>query len=262
MADTGPTTLHSAVELLDAVDLGQLTLHFQAILSLPDQEVEGFEALVRWQHPELGLLGPGDFLPVDMDGGLGWALTNFVIEAAIRACATWRAAGVPGGVAVNISPGRLADEILPAFLADLLARYRLAPHLLTVEITEAQCRIDPEGLGRALAELSGLGIRVSLDDFGTGTSTLTRLQHATFDEIKIDRSFTNGVHEPTDRAIVAFAVGLAHSLGMIAVAEGVENETILDSVIALGADRVQGFHLHRPADSVTQFGSPGAANGH
>lgn len=241
------TRLDSAIELLEAVDRHQLVLHYQAVFTVPNLRVAGFEALVRWEHPSRGLLAPGEFLPADMDGGLGWALTNFVLEEAVRACAAWQERGLAAGVSVNISPGRLADDVLPEFLAALLSRYRLDSHWLTVEVTEARCGLDPDGIRRALQALSRLGMRISLDDFGTGDSTLARLRCLHFDEVKIDRSFVGGSHvDPTDRNIVAFATALAHSLGMNVVAEGVETGECLRTVAALGVNLAQGYHLHKP----------------
>ena len=247
MADTS-TSLHSAIDLLEAIEHQELALYYQALFSVPALEVVGFEALLRWEHPTRGTLAPGVFLPADMDGGLGWTLTNFVLEEAVRACSAWQEQGLRAGVSVNISPGRLADEVLPELLTTLLARYDVEPHWLTVEITEARCGLDPEGVRKALNALSRLGIQISLDDFGTGDSTLARLRCLHFDEVKIDRCFVAGAAtDPTDRHIVAFATNLAHSLGMKVVAEGVENAAALATVQALGVDIAQGFHLHRPS---------------
>ena len=252
MSVTG-TTLQSAVALLEAIDARQLRVHYQALYALPEVEVSGFEALVRWEHPTRGLLLPGEFLPTDMDGGLGWTLTNYVLEESIRACAAWQREGVRAGVSVNISPGRLADEVLPAHLVELLRHHDLAAHWLTVEITESRCGVDPEGVKRALNALSRLGVRVSLDDFGTGDSSLARLKDLHFDEVKIDRCFVKGVAtDPTDRHIVTFTTALAHSLGMKVVAEGVETEAALAVLAKLGVDTIQGFHLHRPEAVVAQ----------
>ena len=242
------TTLQSAVALLEAIDARQLTVHYQALYALPARRVCGYEALVRWEDPTRGLLHPAEFLPADMDGGLGWALTNFVLDEAIRACAGWQRDGVAAGVSVNISPGRLADEVLPAHLLDLLERHGVEPQWLTVEITESRCSADPIGVKRALVALSRLGVRISLDDFGTGDSTLVRLKDLHVDEIKVDRCFVEGVaSDPTDRYIVTFATALAHSLGMKVVAEGVETEGCLEALETLGVDIAQGYLLHRPA---------------
>ena len=223
-------------------------LHYQAIHRLPSLEVVGFEALVRWDHPYLGLLLPGEFLPADMDGAVGWVLTNFVLEQAVRDCAQWQAEGTTAGVSVNISPGRLADELLPGHLVDLLSHYGLDPRALTVEMTEARCAVDPCGIARALTRIRELGVRLSLDDFGTGDATLARLRQIPFDEIKIDRCFISNIDTmTTDREIVSFSAALAHRLGMRVVAEGVETAATLNELVQISVDYAQGFLLHRPA---------------
>jgi EAL domain-containing protein (putative c-di-GMP-specific phosphodiesterase class I) len=119
------TPMTSAVALLEAIDSDELRLHYQAIHSLPDCAVVGYEALIRWEHPQLGLLQPDEFLPADMGGGIGWALTNFVLEAALAQCARWRRGGRDLGVSVNISPGPLADELLPLQVLTLLERHHV-----------------------------------------------------------------------------------------------------------------------------------------
>jgi EAL domain-containing protein (putative c-di-GMP-specific phosphodiesterase class I) len=249
VSGTSTITLHSAIELLEAIEDDQLRLHYQAIFTVPVRRIASFEALVRWQHPEHGLLLPASFLPPDMDSGLGWVLTNFVLEEAVRACAAWQRGGIRAGVSVNVSPGRLADEFLPEHLAELLARYDLDASWLTIEMTEARCDVDADDIRRACAALAALGVKLSIDDFGTGEATLTRLRHLQFDQVKIDRCFVAGaVSDATDRSIATFATQLAHSLGMTVVAEGVETSEMLDLVIDLGVDMVQGFHLHRPRD--------------
>jgi EAL domain-containing protein (putative c-di-GMP-specific phosphodiesterase class I) len=242
-----PTPLASAVEILIAIDEDQLVLHYQGIFDAESIDLLGVEALVRWRHPEAGLILPARFLPHDMSGGVGWALTNFVVEAAVRQCAQWLRRGREVEVSVNIAPGRLSDEFLPAQICELLERYEVPPRLLTVEITEDRCRIDPSGIKRALLALRQLGVRLSLDDFGIGDSSLERLRQLRFDEIKIDRTFVGScATDPTDRHIVASMTSLAHDLGTRVVAEGVEDERSLEVLADLGVDRVQGFLLHRP----------------
>ncbi|MEN3272935.1 MAG: diguanylate cyclase [Actinomycetota bacterium] len=257
MSDSTTTTLHSAIELLEAIEDDQVRLHYQAIFSVPSRRIDSFEALLRWQHPEHGLLLPMSFLPADMDSGLGWVLTNFVLEEAVRACATWQHAGIRAGVSVNVSPGRLADEFLPDHLAELLDRHELDAGWLTIEMTESRCDVDADDIRRACAALAECGVRLSIDDFGTGEATLTRLRHLQFDQVKIDRCFVAGaVSDATDRNIASFATDLAHSLGMTVVAEGVETSEMLDLVIDLGVDLVQGFHLHRPRELEAHWRSP------
>jgi EAL domain-containing protein (putative c-di-GMP-specific phosphodiesterase class I) len=242
------TAMSSAVALLEAIEAGELVVHYQAIYRLGTSQVCGFEALVRWDHPTQGLLGPDSFLPSDMGGGLGWALTNFVLEEAIRQCAEWRAAGQDVGVSVNISPGPLADELLPTQVCDLLERYGVPPEALTVEITEHRCAIDPGGIAVALGQLARAGVRLSLDDFGTGESSLARLRELRFDELKIDRCFI--IHladKDTDQHIVRFITELAHQLGCTVVAEGIEAQAALQLLNEMGVECGQGYLLHRPA---------------
>jgi EAL domain-containing protein (putative c-di-GMP-specific phosphodiesterase class I) len=246
----GPAALAAVVDVLEAIELGQFRLHYQAIFSLtarPSSPV-AFEALARWAHPDHGLLLPQRFLPDPLDDELGWALTNFALEESVRQCARWQRAGLDASVAVNIAPGALAEEILPDQVGAVLERYCLPPHRLTVEITENRCALDPIGMAQALAKLSVLGVRVSLDDFGTGDSSLARLREIHFDELKIDRSFVRELPSgDTDVAIVEMVTDLAHRLGSIVVAEGIESDGALRTLRALSVDRGQGFLLGRPA---------------
>lgn len=242
------------MDLLQGIDERRLLLHYQGIFDVATGELQGAEALVRWNHPLLGILPPGEFLPNDMSGGLGWALTNFVLEEAIRQCSEWRSQGHDIGVSVNISPGRLADEILPDHIGRVLAHQGLPADALTVEITEHRCNIDPAGIKTALVALARLGVQLSLDDFGTGDSSLSRLRHLHFDEIKIDREFVTDLStDPTDRYITRFVTDLAHNLGSRVVAEGVETTASRDTLDEMGVDLVQGFLLHRPAPADQLF---------
>jgi EAL domain-containing protein (putative c-di-GMP-specific phosphodiesterase class I) len=252
------TSLSSAVDLLQAIDDREIVVHYQAIFDVESLAVVGAEALVRWLHPQLGLLTPDAFLPTDLDGGLGWALTNFVLEEAIRQCAEWRTAGEDVSVAVNISPGRLVDEILPEWIASMLAREGLPPKALTIEVTEQRFRADPIAVRKALDRLATLGVEISLDDFGTGDSSLNRLRYLHFDELKIDREFIQSVAtNPTDRHISRFTAMLGTSLGSRIVAEGVETIESLDFLRTIGVQRCQGFLLHRPSPADRVLGHAG-----
>lgn len=248
MSATKVVPLGSPVDLLHEIEDARISVHYQGLFAAGSRALSGAEALVRWDHAEFGLLTPASFLPADMSGALGWTLTNFVLEEAVRQCAAWRRGGLELGVSVNISPGRLADDVLPNHIARMLVRENLPPSALTVEITEHRCSIDPDGIRRALVALARLGVRISVDDFGTGESSLARLRQLHFDEIKIDRQFVaNAASDPTDRNIVRFATHLAHELGSKVVAEGVETEEAFAAVGAVGVDLVQGYLLHRPA---------------
>jgi EAL domain-containing protein (putative c-di-GMP-specific phosphodiesterase class I) len=205
------------------------------------------EALLRWRHEERGVLLPGAFLPPDPGSGLGTAITDFVFEEAIAQCSEWRIRGLDVGVSVNVWPGRLVDESVPETVLALLRRFDVPARLLTIEVTEQASTIDASAVRDTFTALSRIGVRLSLDDFGLGDSSLSRLQQLHFDELKIDRSFvTDALTEPTDRNIIEFATGLAHSLGIQVVAEGVESAGVVDLLTSLDVDFAQGFHLQRP----------------
>jgi EAL domain-containing protein (putative c-di-GMP-specific phosphodiesterase class I) len=244
---TQSVAIHAGAGLEDALRQQQLVVHYQGIFPLQPRGPEGSEALLRWDHPTRGLLVPADFLPEDMGSTVGSMLTNFVLEDAAARAAGWQRAGLRRGVSVNIAPNRLSDEVFPAYVAALLRRHRLDPRRLTIEVTEARFGSDLRSLARPLATLARMGVRLSLDDFGTGESSLVRLQHLHFDELKIDRAFvSNSDNNPTDRHIVRFAANLAHSLGMTVVAEGIETQACLELMTRIGLDAGQGFHLQAP----------------
>lgn len=246
MSRLSATSLHSAVALLDAVEQDQLFVEYQPLVSLASGRVEAVEALVRWNHPDLGILAPDAFLPRADHGRLGAVITTFVLGAAVAQWAAWRQLGVRVGLAVNVGPGELADANLPDEVARLAAR-GFDTGALTIEVTERRIA-DLDVLTPSLEALADQGVRLSIDDFGTGDSSLSRLQRVCFHQIKIDRSFTaRMLATGPDRQIVRFATELAHSLGMDVVAEGVEDEDILGPLRALDVDLVQGFHVGRPA---------------
>jgi diguanylate cyclase len=231
--------LGTSFDLLHAVEGEQLVLHYQPIIDLTSGLAVGMEALVRWNHPTLGLTGPDDFLAL--------AENSWVLERAVSDCAAWRAAGSPAGVSVNVFPESLTEEWIVGTVAELLDEYALAPDALTLELTERGWPIQLELAGTTMAALAALGVGISLDDFGTGDSSLSRLQRLHFDEIKIDRCFVAEAAERLpDREIIRFTAELAHALGRRAVAEGVERAEDLDVVRRMGIDAAQGFLLGRP----------------
>lgn len=241
----------SGPELLHALEHEQLFVEYQAVFDVTSGAVRGAEALVRWDHPERGVLRPDAFLHTALRNGMAERLTELVLDAAVAQCAAWRVDGHDVPVSVNVSAVVLAGNDLPSVVAGALERHRLAPDRLTVEITEHACAVQNGHLRPAFGTLARMGVRLSLDDFGTGDSSLSRLQQLHFDEVKIDRSFvSHSADHPTDRNIVAFSIGLAHSLGLTVVAEGVETAAALATVAELGADLAQGFHLHRPSSAV------------
>lgn len=242
------SSLRSVFELLHALDGDQLVLHYQPIVDLRSDFVESREALVRWQHPELGLLGPDMFLGLAENRWLGWRLTDWVLHQAFADCAEWRSTGDRAGVSINVLPHILKDDWLIAAVQRHLSETRLPPEVVTIEVTERQWPEDPEASYRVLESVRRLGVRVSLDDFGTGHSSLSHLQRVRFDEVKIDRSFVvRAVENEADRQIVAYTCDLVRALGRRTVAEGLERHVDLDLVRELSVDAGQGYLLGAPA---------------
>jgi diguanylate cyclase (GGDEF)-like protein len=236
-----------AGELREAVEQSALEVHFQPKATVGSGKIVAAEALVRWPHPERGLLFPDAFLPAAEQAGLMRPLTLVVLERALAACGRWTAAGRDLGVAVNLSASNLLDASLPDEVAALLERHGVAPCQLTLEVTEGTILANPVRSGEVLAAVRGLGVAVSLDDFGTGHSSLSHVKRLPVDELKIDRSFvTDLTAGPTDRAIVASIVRLAHSLGMTVTAEGVETDEALAVLREERCDLAQGFLFSRP----------------
>lgn len=236
-----------AAELRAAVDAGSLDVHFQPKVDVASGRVVGAEALVRWPHPERGLLYPDAFLPAAEQAGLMRPLTLIVLERALAACGRWTAAGRDLGVAVNLSASNLLDASLPEEVATLLEAYGVAPAQLTLEVTEGVILANPRRSGEVLAAVRALGVAVSLDDFGTGHSSLSHVKRLPVDELKIDRAFVKDLTaDPTDRAIVAAIVRLAHSLGLTVTAEGVEDDAALDVLRGEGCDLAQGWLFSKP----------------
>lgn len=241
-------SIGSIVELWHALERGELFVEYQAVFDAETGTVRGAEALIRWDHPEHGIVPPSAFLAFALRDGLGGALTEYVLHTAASQCAAWRIQGFDIPVSVNISASALLADDLPALVGTVIDRHGIPADRLTIEITEHACEVQNAQLRANVSALARMGVRLSLDDFGTGDSSLSRLQQLHFDEVKIDRSFVEDItNEPTDRNIVEFAIRLAHSLGMKVVAEGVEGEAVLAAVTELGCDLVQGFFLHRPS---------------
>jgi len=205
------------------------------------------EALVRWQHPEHGLLGPAEFVGLSEHTGLIRELTLWVLEEALRECAAWRAEGLEMPVAVNLSAASLADNDLTMDVARLIVANGLKPSALTLEVTESLVMTDPSRAREVLNILRSMKVGLSVDDYGTGHSSLAYLSRLPFSELKIDRAFVAGLAtDPTSAAIVSSTVELGHSLGLEVVAEGVEDAATLRHLVAAGCDLAQGFHICPP----------------
>jgi diguanylate cyclase (GGDEF)-like protein/PAS domain S-box-containing protein len=226
-----------------AIAGNELVLHYQPVVSLPDGHLTGVEALVRWQHPERGLLGPGEFIPLAEESGLIVPLGAWVLREAVRQAAVWvdeHGDAAPGTVSVNVSAAQLREDGFADEVAAALRDAGLPAARLCVEITESTA-IGGGATSQNLAELRDRGVRLSLDDFGTGAATLSLLATCPVDQIKLDRSFV-----PGPDAIPQAVVQLAHALGVEAVAEGIETPEQADRLSGLGYDRAQGFLYARP----------------
>jgi diguanylate cyclase (GGDEF)-like protein len=250
----------SRLGLLSALRLAlsndELELHYQPKARLADGSVSGVEALVRWRHPVRGLVPPDDFIPVAEQSGLMHRLTDAVIDMALRQVGEWSELGLHVPIAVNVSFRDLLDDQFADRLARRLHDQALPPGLITLEITERVLTSDMDRARRTLDALRALGVRLSLDDFGTGWSSLRLLRELPVSEIKIDRSFVSRVSvDDEDATVVRALVGLAHGLGLGVVAEGIETPVTWSTIAALGCDAAQGWHIARPmpADAATEW---------
>ena len=242
--------------LRKALEVGEFELHYQPILDLKLDSVTSCEALLRWRHPERGMIPPSEFIPIAEEIGLIVPLGEWVLQ---QACFT--AAGWPKevSVAVNLSPSQLINHSLLSVVINVLASSGLSPSRLQLEITEAVLMQNTEATIATLHRLRELGVRISMDDFGTGYSSLSYLRSFPFDKIKIDRCFINGLPEADESlAIVRAVTGLASSLRMTTTAEGVETQQQLEQVRLLGCTEIQGFVFSRPqpAAEIARFLSP------
>ncbi|TKG67562.1 putative bifunctional diguanylate cyclase/phosphodiesterase [Prauserella endophytica] len=230
-----------------ALEEGQVTVHYQPKVSLPGKHVLGVEALVRWQHPEFGRVDPDEFVPAVEAAGLVGALTSFVLDKALDRVRRWLDEGLRISVAVNLSVRNLADEEFPVKVAAALDRFGVPAELLTFELTESGVMADPQRALPILRELHSLGIVLAVDDFGTGYSSLAYLRQLPVDQVKIDKSFVLGMGTDLgDLAVVRSIVELGHSLGLTVVAEGVEEDVARDQLEAMGCDVAQGYLISRP----------------
>ncbi len=232
-----------------ALDAGEFALHYQPIVDLRDGSVHAVEALLRWQHPQSGLLLPGSFLGVAEDCGLIVALGAWVLTQACGQLRAWESE-VPSAdlnLAVNLSGRQLAHPRLVDQLVDIIESSGVDPTHVELEITERALMDDPVHARLMLDRLCKAGVHLSVDDFGSGDSSLSHLKYLPVDGLKVNRSFVEGVDtDPNDSAIVSAVVHLAHALGLEATAEGVETESQREALVALGCDRAQGFHLGFP----------------
>lgn len=243
-----PKRLALATELRRAIDTGQLVVYHQPKVDITTEAVVGTEALVRWSHPDYGMVFPDEFIPVAEQTGLIVPLTLHVLDSALAQCSTWRAGGHGVGVAVNLAVRSLLDTSLPDTVNEALARHGVPARMLTLEITESSIMADADRTISVLERLALIGVKLSVDDFGTGYSSLTYLQRLPVHEVKIDKSFVMGMGSDANAAtIVQSIVELGHNLGLRVVAEGVEDDAVWRRLQAMSCDIAQGYLLSRPA---------------
>lgn len=242
-----PRRLALIGELRNAIDHDQLRLHFQPKIDLKTRRVVGIEALVRWQHPEYGFIPPDEFIGSAERTGLIKSLTEWVFDAALQQCRTWRRSGIDLRVSVNLSVRNLHEPRLVERVAEGLHRTGVEANRLILEITESAIMADPTLAMEVLTGLSRMGVGLSIDDFGTGYSSLAYLKRLPVGEIKIDKSFVIGMAaDENDAVIVRSTIDLAHNLGLKVIAEGVENQALCEKLTALGCDEAQGYYFSRP----------------
>lgn len=236
--------------LRKAIEDRELFLMYQPLFSLEDHSLRGAEALVRWQHPERGVIPPVDFIPLAEERGLIGAVDSFVLDEACRQLSDWMKEGkCPEGftVAVNLSGRQLSDSRLVERVASTIKKHKVAPGQICLEVTETALIGELGGAADTLKALAQIGVRLALDDFGTGYSTLAHVQRLNVDILKIDRSFVDQIGgSERDREIIGAITAMAHALGMSVVGEGIETDLQLGELTALGCDEGQGFLLARP----------------
>ncbi len=235
-------------ELRGAIGKNELTLMYQPKIEVRTGRVVGVEALVRWRHPKQGLIPPGRFVPIVEQTGLINLLAQWTLWEAILQCQAWQKMGVEIPVAVNLSARNLQDIKLPEQIAGFLETAGVAPHLLELELTESAFMADPERAFLLLKRLNKMGIHLSIDDFGTGYSSMAYLKKLPVNELKIDKTFiTSLMHNHSDAVITRSTIDLGHNMGLMVVAEGVEDQQTLNGLMVLGCDRAQGYYISRPA---------------
>jgi diguanylate cyclase (GGDEF)-like protein len=251
MSDALTLRTRTESELRQAIEHDELVLHYQPIMDLSSGEMAGVEALVRWQHPVRGLLGPNEFVPLAERTGAIVALGAWVLGSACRQAAAWHEARLdqnPLVVSVNVSARQLDEPTFVVTVAQILADTGLDPACLCLEVTETAVMSNPAGVQQAGQALRDLGVQLSIDDFGTGYASLTYLRRLHASDLKIDRSFVDGLgHELDDTTIVTAVIGLAHAMGLSVTAEGVETTEQLKILRDMGCQKAQGFLMCRPA---------------
>ena len=258
--------LHTAID--SPPETSQLVMHYQPKIALETGETVGYEALMRWVHPDRGLLAPSAFIPLAEQSGLIHELTRFALTATIMQLARWQADGTPLPVAVNLSAHDVTAPAVVDVIEGLLAEHGVGAELLEVEITETALVADPSRIVPVLQRLADLGVKVAIDDFGIGNTSISQLRDLPVDELKIDRLFVTDLREggqESSEVVVQAMVDLAHSFGLRVVAEGVEHRETATVLRRLGVDRAQGFLWSAavpPSEVVPPGGRPAGHEGH
>jgi len=234
--------------LRGALERNEFVLYYQPKASVAGGNIVGVEALLRWQHPDRGLVSPGEFMPVLEETGLIVPVGEWVLHAVCDQIGKWLRAGIPTvPVAVNLSPRQFASRDLGETIRRILEEHRVDPRLVEVEITESSLMVNLEETERILRFVGDLGVGLSIDDFGTGYSSLAYLKRFPLDSLKVDRSFVKDLTTDADDATITRAlISMAHNLGLKVVAEGVETEAQLAFLVEHGCDEIQGFYFSRP----------------
>jgi diguanylate cyclase len=247
MDQHNPSRLTLVSQVRPALERGEFVMYFQPKVRLSDGRVAGAEALIRWNHPERGIVSPDEFIPLVEKTVLLRPLTTYVMEHVMRQWKVWAEDGMAIPLAINLSPRSLLDRGLPEEAASMLERFEMPASFLRMELTESFLMSDSGRSDAVLAELSKVGIALSIDDFGTGYSSLSYLKRLPIDEIKIDRSFVMDMHDDGDDfMIVRATVDLGKNLGLRVVAEGVEDRETFDRLADFGCDEAQGYYISRP----------------
>jgi EAL domain-containing protein (putative c-di-GMP-specific phosphodiesterase class I) len=244
------------IDLREGIAEGELVAHYQPVVSMTGGHIVGAEALVRWNRAGQGLVPPGDFIGVAEETGLITDIWRWMVGEALGRLTAWQQqAGAPMSISLNLSARQFSDPSTVDHFVACLEERSVDPRDVVVEITETAAASDPVRMHEVLSAFRLLNVRIALDDFGTGYSTLAELERTPFDALKIDRSFISRLDsDGRQQSIVAGMVRLAHALGMVVVAEGVETAEQLGRLTDLGVDLAQGFYLGRPVDAGTFSG--------
>jgi len=237
-------------DLYEAIENNNLELYYQPKVDLASGQTVAVEALLRWNHPERGFIPPDDFIPLAEHSGLIHPLTRWVINTALKQCAEWHETGLKIGIATNLSARSLEDTQILDTVRTALRTTRVNPRFLSLELTESAVMADPHRAMEVMSSLCSLGTQISVDDFGTGYSSLAYLKKLPVSELKIDKSFVMDMNkDSSDEVIVHSTIDLAHNMGLVVTAEGVEDQEIWDKLYALGCNLAQGYYMCKPCSA-------------